>query len=270
MRIGRGVADRVGDDHPAGGGHAAAQQRDREAGDGRADDARDVEAGRVEPHGVGEVGLVDHLGDEGLARGGVERGGDPEHEGQDVDVPDLHRAGDRQDAQHHRGGGHADVRHLEQAALGDPVGDDAGERRQQQDREELQPGRDADRGRAVGGQQQHQPVLGDALHPGADVRHQVARCVAAVVGVVQGAERGAHDHPTTFCARGEGVMSRPVSPGSEPLRAARLVRQGSGRPSAGPARRRAGGGRPAPSSRPRSVSVTSTWRRSVSCGRRTT
>ena len=62
--------------------------------------------------------------------------------------------------------------------------------REEQERQELQPGRDAEGGAAVGGELEHQPVLGDALHPGAGVGDDAAGGVQAVVGVGQGAESG--------------------------------------------------------------------------------
>ena len=94
-------------------------------------------------------------------------------------------------AEDQRGHGHAEVGHLQQPSLGDPVGDHAGERREQQERQELETGGDADGGAAVAGQLEDQPVLGDPLHPGADVRHDAAGGVPAVVRVGEGAERGA-------------------------------------------------------------------------------
>ena len=63
----------------------------------------------------------------------------------------------------------------QQPALGQPVGEQPGERGQQQHRRELQAGGDADGDRGVVGEDgEDQPVLGDALHPGADVRHDGA------------------------------------------------------------------------------------------------
>ena len=48
------------------------------------------------------------------------------------------------------------------------VGEHTGDGRQQHDRQELQPGGDPE-GTGAAGEGEHQPVLGDALHPRADV-----------------------------------------------------------------------------------------------------
>ena len=57
--------------------------------------------------------------------------------------------------------------------------------------QELQPGGDAELGAAGAGQAEDQPVLRDALHPGAGVRHHAAGEVQPVVAVAQRAEGGA-------------------------------------------------------------------------------
>ena len=77
--------------------------------------------------------------------------------------------------------------------LGEAVGDHAGVRREEEHRQELQAGGDAQGGAAAVGEAEDQPVLGDALHPGAGVGHQAAERVAPVVGVVEGSEGGAQE-----------------------------------------------------------------------------
>ena len=61
-------------------------------------------------------------------------------------------------------------------------------RGEQQDRQELQAGRDAERPGAAG-EREDQPVLGDALHPRADVGHQRAGGEQAVVADAERGER---------------------------------------------------------------------------------
>jgi len=65
-------------------------------------------------------------------------------------------------------------------------------RREQQHGQELEAGGDAERRAAAAGELEDQPVLGDALHPGAGVRDDAARGVEPVVAVAEGAEGGAH------------------------------------------------------------------------------
>src|SRR3954451_7010910 len=73
------------------------------------------------------------------------------------------------------------------------IGGIAGPRHQQQLRPELQRHHDADRrGALMGELGQDQPVLGGALHPGADVRYQRTRCPYPVVVVRQRAKRADH------------------------------------------------------------------------------
>ena len=79
----------------------------------------------------------------------------------------------------------------EQPPLRLPVGDQPGVRRDEQERQELQAGRDAERGAGVG-ELENQPVLGDPLHPGAGVADQTAHRVDAEVADREGLERGAH------------------------------------------------------------------------------
>ena len=88
----------------------------------------------------------------------------PKTKAMHVDVPRLGDAGDGEDAEHRGGRRHDDLRHHHHRALGEAIGDHAGDRREQQDRQELQPGRQAE-GAGAAGEGEHEPVLGDALHP---------------------------------------------------------------------------------------------------------
>ena len=149
-----------------------------------------LKAAELRPTALVTSSLVDHLGDERLAGRGVEGRADAEDERQQVDVPDLDDAGHGDQAEHQRGAGHHRLGDLEQPALGEAVGDHAGVRREQQHGQELEAGGDAERRAAAAGELEHQPVLGDALHPGAGVADDAAGGVLAVVGVVQRLERG--------------------------------------------------------------------------------
>ena len=72
-------------------GPARADRGDGQAGDGRADHPGGVERGRVERHGIVQVGIADQFRDESLAHRRIEGGGAAEQEGEDVDVPELRR-----------------------------------------------------------------------------------------------------------------------------------------------------------------------------------
>ena len=88
--------------------HAAKRQRVHEENPTRADagdqqarkggphHARGIERRGVERHGVRQVGLANQIRDEGLARGRIEGRGAAEQEGEHVDMPELHRAGERE------------------------------------------------------------------------------------------------------------------------------------------------------------------------------
>ncbi len=128
--------------------------------------------------------------DERLARrvvDGVDRAAD-EHE--PVDHPDLDGAGQGQREQRQRGDGHQRLRDHQQAALVVAVGEHAAEDAEEQDREELEAGGDADRD-AGAGQLHDEPHLGDDLHPVADQRDDLAGEVAPVVGDLERGQRAA-------------------------------------------------------------------------------
>lgn len=97
-------------------------------GEGRADHPGQVEGGGVQADRVGEVVATDDLADERLPRGGVEGRPDPEHEGQHEDVPGLRDAGHREQPEQQRGDRQHQLGHLQQAPLGEAVGDQPGVR----------------------------------------------------------------------------------------------------------------------------------------------
>ena len=111
--------------------------------------------------------------DERLPGGVVEDGDQAEDEGDQVDVPDLHMAAEGEHGEGEAGQAHGGLGEQQQLALGEAVGDDAAVEPEEQHRQELQRGGDADRGGGAG-EAEHQPVLGDALHPGAGVGHHLA------------------------------------------------------------------------------------------------
>ncbi len=142
---------------------------------------------------LGEVVLADHLHDEGLPGGHVERVGESIAHGQDGHVPVLHVARPGQERQckrleHERGLGADD-----QAALGQSVGDGTGHEGKAQHRPELQRADQAELEWRVG-QFQDQPGLGDALHPGPDQRDELAGDEQAKVAMVERAQAGGQSH----------------------------------------------------------------------------
>ncbi len=150
-----------------------ADQPDDQAGDRRSHDAGQVEGRAVERDRVGDVGATDHLDHERLPDGHLDGVHEAQPDGQQVDHPDLHQVGHHQDAQRQGEDERHDLGHDERLTLGQGVGDDAAEEAEDEHRQELAGGHDAQRERVVG-QRQHQPALGDRLHPGADQRDQLA------------------------------------------------------------------------------------------------
>ena len=151
--------------------------------------------------------------------------------------------------------GHARLGDLQQPPLGEAVGDQAGVRREQQDRQELQAGGDAERGAAVvrSSCRTSQSWATRCIQV-PTLETTPPRGVQAVVAVRQGAERGAQatvaslfeesGAPRRSRARSSGVSSR-----------SRWASQAS--------RRRRSCEQVVP---PCSVRSTTTWRPSVSCG----
>ena len=137
-----------------------------------------------------------------------------EQERQHVHVPGLHPAEHGEHTEHCCRAPHGELGHHQHAALREAVGDHAGDGGEQQDRQELQTGRDAERPGAAG-QREDEPVLGDALHPGADVRHQRAGGEQAVVAIAEGGEGAvvadAVDQPTSRSAAAHDWASRSSS-----------------------------------------------------------
>ena len=139
----RAVAGCVHEDDPARSRRAAAEGRDEETRDGRADEAAGVERRRVEGDGVAEVLPTDHLGHERLTRRRLEGAADAEDEREDVHVPGRDDAGDRETAQHGGRDGHQHLHDAQHRALGEAVGQHAADGREQQRRKQLERDRDA-------------------------------------------------------------------------------------------------------------------------------
>ena len=167
---------------------------------------RAVEGRRVQRDRVGQQRPADHLGDEALPGRVVERRADAEQERarrytcQVCATPVIASTPSSGDA-----AGQPELGQLEHGTLGEPVRDQPADRGQQQHRQELQRGRDADRDTGAVGQLQHEPVLGDPLHPGADVRDERAGHPDPVVANRQ---RGEHPRTRLSGGRAPGGSSR--------------------------------------------------------------
>ena len=178
----RQVADRVDaevDGHPEGS--------DRHARNGGADDARQVEAGRVERDRVDEVLGRDELGGERLAHRHLDGVHEARREGQDVDMPDLDDARGRQDEQR-RGLEHGDrVDGHQCPPLVDAIGQHAADRRQDHGRGEHERQHQAQLERRAT-ELKHEPGLSDRLHPGTGQAADLAEPVDPVVSMAHGRE----------------------------------------------------------------------------------
>ncbi len=175
----RGVGDRI-----YGEGVSGSDGVDQHATDGRSDERTKLEDRRVQADRVAEVIGSHHLVHERLAGRIVQCGDQAKSECDDEDVPRLHPAGESQRGQRGAHRCHPDLGSQEDAPLGVSVGDEAAGQAEHQRRHELEGGRDADVGGAAG-EAQHQPVLRDALHPGAGVGHHLTGCKQPEVPGVQ-------------------------------------------------------------------------------------
>ncbi len=166
---------------------------DQHASDGWADHARGIERCGVQAYRVRQVGFAHQLGNKGLPCGRVESRGAAQQECEHIDVPQLHKAGDREDTQGQPQRSHDDLGDHEELAPVEMVGGEAAERQHQQMRAELQR-RDDTQGGGITVRQlgEHQPILGGALHPCAHVGHQSAAGPDAIVVAVQRAEHTCH------------------------------------------------------------------------------
>src|SRR5581483_2353003 len=95
---------------------------------------------------------------------------DAEEERQDQDVDVIDEASKRKNGQVERENHLAGLRPDEDRALRHSVSDRSSERGEQKHRQELQRSDEAERERRTG-ENQDQPALGQALHPGADERN---------------------------------------------------------------------------------------------------
>jgi hypothetical protein len=101
-------------------------------------------------------------------------------------MPGPHQPEQGQEAEPECEQTHDRLRRHHQPALVEAIGGGTGERQQDELRAELAAHHDADGGGAVAGQLgEHQPVLPDPLHPGADVGEQRARRPQPVVAIAQ-------------------------------------------------------------------------------------
>ena len=207
----------VEQDHPSAGADTGSEEGDDATGYRRSDHAAEVERRRVEGHRVGERVAADHLVDERLAGRGVERCGGAEGEGDGVHMPGLGDSGDRQDTEKGGSRRHGDLRHHHHRSLGEAIGEDTGDRGEQQDRQELQTGRQAE-GAGTAGEGEHEPVLGDALHPCPRVGDKRAGGEQAVVADPQCGERRSHGSLARRSRSGATARNSSRSSASSPAR----------------------------------------------------
>ena len=162
------VGKPVEDEHPAG-----AHERDAEARHRRPRSARELEGGAVDCDRIANAFFPHQLGDEAVPRRRIEGHAAAQQEAEHIDMPELHMAADRGDAEQHGDHAEAGLDGDEQLAPVDMIGKRSRDCHQQQLRQKLERRDQADGARAVIGEfGQHQPVLRGALHPGADVRKE--------------------------------------------------------------------------------------------------
>ena len=159
------------------------------AGQRRADDPGPGHHGAVQAHGVREVPVLDHLGEEALPRGLVDRGGDALKERERVDHPELDDPGRHDGPQSEREHAEGHLRREQDPPLVVPIGERPTERSEQQDRPERERGVDPE-GDPAAGQLEHQPRGRDHLHPRAGDRDRLPdEEPAEVLGMAERVER---------------------------------------------------------------------------------
>jgi hypothetical protein len=144
-------------------------------------------AGRPQRPGFARPGRSRPDISEGLPGRRVEREDQPAAEREGVYLGRAREAGDRDDGQHAGVGGVKGLRGQQDAPLRQPVGYHSRVQAERQYRQELQRHRHADGGRAMR-QAEYQPVLGDALHPGAHIGQALAAEVDPVAARGKGGE----------------------------------------------------------------------------------
>ena len=167
---------------------AFADRGDDEAGEGRADEAGDVDHGRVEGDGVAEVLLVisssDHLDEEGLAAGHVEGVDEALHHAERDDLVDGDDLGEGERGEDERLDCREDLGPDEEVAAVEAVDEDAGEGREQEGGNLAGEADDAEQQRGAG-KAVDEPTGGDAGHPGADERDALAAEEEAEVAMAE-------------------------------------------------------------------------------------
>lgn len=178
-----------------------------------------------------EVVFACHLDDEGLARGHVQRGGEPVESCQHRHVPILHVAGPRESREDERLDHECRLGADDESALRDAVGDGAGHEREAEHRSELERADEPELEGGVG-QLKDEPRLPHALHPGPDEGNQLPRKEQAKVSVIECAQPTWKGHRlaaslewTSAATRGTAIARRLRSgEGGQRVRAKRRAR----------------------------------------------
>ena len=167
-----------------GEGERDAALRDDKARGGRTEKARAVEHQRIDRHRRAERGAIDQAGDQCQTRrliGGV---GDAEAQRQQEQHLDVDDARKGEEGEQHGLDHGGNLGCPDQADAVDAVSERAGERADHHHRYEIGGGAQSQPGARMG-QLPGEPADGDALHPGAGKRNQIADGVDAVVADAQ-------------------------------------------------------------------------------------
>jgi len=120
---------------------------------------------RVQRDRVTQFVRADHLPDERLAGGVLERVVQPQDDREQTDLPEADHPGDGQQPEHQGLQAHRDLQHDHEPALVHPVGHHPAVGREEQDGQGLEGQHEAQVGAGVG-EGEHQPGLRGHLHPG--------------------------------------------------------------------------------------------------------
>ncbi|MEA2912001.1 MAG: hypothetical protein QOJ15_4082 [Bradyrhizobium sp.] len=166
---------------------------DQGAGDGWTDHPRGVERGRIQRHRIRQVGFPDQLGDECMARRRVECRNAAEQECKHIDLPQLDQPGDGEDTEAKREHSHRRLGREQELAPVEVIGGKSGQGQQEKMGAGLQGQHHAHGCCVVVGQlRQHEPALGDALHPRSYIGHQRASGPQPIIETPQRTKNALH------------------------------------------------------------------------------
>jgi hypothetical protein len=151
--------------------------------------ARGIECGRVQRDRIRQILDPDHLDEERLPSGEIERADRAEHEREHEHHPGLDHGEAHEQREQHRLDERQRLREEDELAFVDAIDDRARPEREQHDRQELGEAEQAEHERRVR-EPVHEPTLRHALHPRADQRNDLSQPEQPEVAMAKRAKAG--------------------------------------------------------------------------------